>query len=154
MQDGPPSLKLCYAVLQLCTASVSMGQTDAAYVHLKFLTETTRNTNTQNPIEYRLKFQLRGCDLRYAMQSGKRPLRATLRAPLLKTHIPEPRREPQSSHNYFSLSAPSAWPFARKVNHTQSQQLIPNLDSRNSPSLLSCSVILIRAASTVPPKHI
>ena len=77
-QQDQESLILSYAVLHLCMASISMGQPDAAQVHLRFLIEMTRNFVPANELEYRLMFQIRGIDIRYAIQSGRPPLISTM----------------------------------------------------------------------------
>lgn len=67
-------LVLPYAVLHLCMAAISMGDLDAAYVHLKFITEATRDLIPTTDYEYRFVFMMRGIDMRYAIQSGKPPV--------------------------------------------------------------------------------
>ena len=82
VQRDPGSLETHNAVLHLCIAALAVGDTHAAHVHLKFLTQDGGRPRPQakygcgnlQQMHDRLLAQIHGCDFRLALETSSKPL--------------------------------------------------------------------------------
>ena len=74
LDDEPRSLDVVHAVLLLCMAAFMEGNTAGARVHLKFLIGATNDVVSSDGPAMRTLYQIRGCDMRYALDTGCHPL--------------------------------------------------------------------------------